>query len=94
MDYHVFLLSRIHERYVQTGDNTESVIYGVRSISGLITGAARIMIAVFSDFAMGKLIMFQQMGFGLAVTLDGTIVHSVLVPASMKLLSTRNWWFP
>ena len=66
----------------------------MRSISGLITGAALIMIAVFSDFAMGKLIMFQQMGFGLAVALDGTIVRSVLVPASMKLLWTRNWWLP
>ncbi len=76
MDYHVFLLSRIRERYVQTGDNTESVIYGVRSISGLITGAALIMIAVFSDFAMGKLIMFPQMSFGLAVVLGGTIVRS------------------
>ena len=96
MDYHIFLLSRIRERFSQTGDNTESVAYGVRSTGGLITGAALIMIAVFSGFAMGKLVMFQQMGFGLAVAvaLDATIVRSVLVPASMKLLGTRNWWLP
>ena len=54
------------------------------------------MIAVFAGFAMGQLVMFQQMGFGLAVAifLDATIVRSVLVPASMKLLGTRNWWLP
>ena len=96
MDYHVFLLSRIRERYGQTGDNAESVAYGLRSTGGLITGAALIMIAVFGGFAMGKLVMFQQMGFGLAVAilLDATLVRSVLVPASMKLLGTRNWWLP
>ena len=96
MDYHVFLLSRIRERFGQTGNNDESVAYGLRSTGGLITGAALIMIAVFSGFAMGNLVMFQQMGFGLAVAvaLDATLVRSVLVPASMKLLGTRNWWLP
>ncbi len=96
MDYHVFMLSRIRERYAQTQDNTESVAYGLRSTGGLITGAALIMIAVFGGFAMGQLVMFQQMGFGLAVAvfLDATIVRSVLVPASMKLLGDRNWWLP
>ena len=96
MDYHVILISRIRERFDQTGDNTESVAYGLRSTGGLITGAALIMIAVFSGFAMGKLVMFQQMGFGLAVAvfLDATIVRSVLVPASMKLLGNANWWLP
>ena len=96
MDYHVFLLSRIRERYEQTHDNTESVAYGLRSTGGLITGAALIMIAVFGGFAMGQLVMFQQMGFGLAVAvfLDATVVRSVLVPASMRLLGDWNWYLP
>jgi RND superfamily putative drug exporter len=68
----------------------------VSSTARLITGAALIIIAVFWGFAMGDLIMFQQMGFGVAVALliDATIVRSVLVPASMKLLGERNWYLP
>ena len=82
MDYQVFLLSRIRERYQQTGDSDEAVAYGVGSTARLITGAALIIIAVFWGFAMGDLIMFQQMGFGVAVALliDATIVRAVLVP--------------
>ena len=96
MDYHVFLLSRIRERYDQTGDNAEAVAYGLRSTAGLITGAALIMVAVFGAFASGKTIINQQMGFGLAVAvfLDATLVRSVLVPASMELLGSRNWYLP
>jgi putative drug exporter of the RND superfamily len=96
MDYHVFLLSRIRERFGLTGDNGESVAYGVGSTARLITGAALIMVAVFTGFAIGDLVMFQQMGFGLAVALilDATIVRSVLVPASMQLLGSRNWYLP
>jgi RND superfamily putative drug exporter len=96
MDYHVFLLSRIRERFDQTGDNRESVAFGVRRTGGIITGAALIMVAVFGGFAAGDLVMFQQLGFGLAVAvfLDATIVRSVLVPAAMRLLGTANWWFP
>ena len=96
MDYHVFLLSRIRERYDQTGDNTESVAFGVRSTGRLITGAALIMVAVFWGFAAGDLVGLQQMGFGLgiAVLLDATIVRIVLVPASMKLLGKWNWFLP
>jgi len=96
MDYHVFLLSRIRERFNQTGDNTESVAYGVRSTAGIITGAALIMAAVFMGIALGDLVMFQQMGFGLAVAvlLDATIVRSVLVPAAMQLLGKANWYLP
>ena len=96
MDYHVFLLSRIRERYDVTRDNAGSVAYGVRSTASMITGAALIMVAVFSGFAMGELVMFQQMGFGLAVAviLDATIIRSVLVPASMKLLGDWNWYLP
>jgi putative drug exporter of the RND superfamily len=96
MDYHVFLPSRIRERFDQTGDNTESVAYGLRTTGALITGAAAIMVAVFAGFAAGPLVGLQQMGFGLAVAvaLDATIVRTVLVPASMKLLGNRNWYLP
>ena len=96
MDYHVFLLSRIREHFDQTGDNTESVAYGLRTTAGIITGAALIMVAVFAGFASGRMVAFQQMGFGLAaaVLIDATIVRSVLVPASMKLLGRRNWYLP
>jgi RND superfamily putative drug exporter len=96
MDYHVFLLSRIRERYDETHSNRESVAFGIRSTAGMITGAAAIMVAVFSGFALGELVMFQQMGFGLAVAvfLDATIIRVVLVPASMALLGDANWYLP
>ena len=96
MDYHVFLLSRIKEHFDHTHNNAESVAYGLRTTGGLITGAALIMVAVFAGFAAGDLVSLQQMGFGLgvAVLFDATIVRSVLVPASMKLLGDRNWYFP
>ncbi len=96
MDYHVFLLSRIRERFNYTHDNRESVAFGLRSTAGLITGAALIMASVFMGIALGELVMFQQMGFGLAVAvmLDATIVRSVLVPAAMELLGERNWYLP
>ncbi|MFB3093382.1 MAG: MMPL family transporter, partial [Dehalococcoidia bacterium] len=94
MDYHVFLLSRIRERFVETGDNAEAVAFGLRSTGPLITGAALIMVAVFGGFAMGDLVGMQQFGFGLAVAivLDATIVRSILVPASMTLLGEWNWY--
>jgi uncharacterized membrane protein YdfJ with MMPL/SSD domain len=96
MDYHVFLLSRIRERYVRTRDNEDAVAHGVASTARLITGAALIIIAVFSGFARGDLIMFQQMGFGVAVSLliDATLIRTVLLPASMKLLGNANWYLP
>ena len=96
MDYHVFLLSRIKEHYDETGDNKASVAFGLRSTAGIITGAALIMVGVFGGFAIGDLVMFQQMGFGLAtaVIIDATLVRSVLVPASMVLLGDKNWYFP
>jgi RND superfamily putative drug exporter len=96
MDYHVFLLSRIRERFDKTGDNAASVAFGVRTTAGIITGAAAIMVVVFSAFAMGDLVPLQQLGFGLAVAviLDATIIRSVLVPASMHLLGDLNWYLP
>jgi len=96
MDYHVFLLTRIRERYDKTGDNQESVAYGLRTTGAIITGAALIMVAVFGGFAAGDLIPLQQMGFGLAVAvfLDATVVRSILVPAAMRLLGSINWYLP
>ncbi len=96
MDYQVFLLSRIRERYEQTRDNAASVMFGVGSTARIITGAALIMAAVFGGFATGQLVMFQELGFGLAVAVlvDATIVRSALVPATMRLLGDRNWFLP
>jgi RND superfamily putative drug exporter len=96
MDYHVFLLSRIREEFNQTGDNRAAVAHGITSTAGIITGAALIMVAVFSGFALGDLVPFQQLGFGMGVALllDATIVRSVLVPAGMRLLGARNWYLP
>jgi RND superfamily putative drug exporter len=96
MDYHVFLLSRIRERYVNSRDNDVAVAHGIGSTARLITGAALIIIAVFAGFAVGDLVAFQQMGFGVAVSLllDATIIRSVLLPSAMKLLGERNWYLP
>ena len=96
MDYHVFLLSRIRERYDQTGNNAEAVAYGLRSTATIITGAVLIMVAVFGGFASGDTIINQQVGFGLAVAvlLDATLIRTVLVPASMEVLGKRNWYLP
>jgi putative drug exporter of the RND superfamily len=96
MDYQVFLLSRIRERHIQTGDTTSAVTFGVGSTARIITGAALIIVAVFAGFARGDLIMFQQMGFGVAVALliDATIIRSVLLPSVMKLLGEWNWYLP
>ena len=96
MDYHVFLLSRIKEFYVKTNDNTLSVSYGLSSTATIITGAGLIMVAVFGGFALGEMLMMQQIGFGLlvAIFLDSTIIRIILVPASMKLLGDYNWYMP
>ncbi len=95
MDYQVFLLlSRIQERYNQTKNNSESVMHGATTTASLITGAAVIMVAVFSGFAAGRMVPLQQFGFGLAVAVlvDATIVRTVLVPSTMQLPGDRNWY--
>jgi len=96
MDYQVFLLSRIRERYTQTRDTTDAITFGITSTARIITGAALIIVAVFAGFAAGDLVMFQQMGFGIAIALliDATLVRSVLVPAAMQLLGDWNWYLP
>ena len=96
MDYHVFLLSRIQEHYDRTDKSKEAVAVGLKATSRIITGAALIMVVVFSTFAAGNLVMLQQVGFGLAVAvlLDATLIRSILVPASMALLGKISWYLP
>jgi RND superfamily putative drug exporter len=96
MDYQVFLLSRIRERYDERRDTTDAITFGVGSTARIITGAALIIVAVFAGFARGDLVMFQQMGFGVAVALliDATVIRSVLLPSVMKLLGEWNWYLP
>jgi len=96
MDYQVFLLSRIHERWSATGDTAGAIVHGVASTARLITGAAAIIIVVFSGFATGQLVAFQEMGFGIAVALalDATLVRLLLIPAAMRVLGERNWYLP
>ena len=96
MDYQVFLTSRIREQYEATGDTRLAISRGISTSARLITGAALIMVAVFAGFASGQLVMFQQMGFGVAVAIliDATLVRTVLVPAAMTLLGKWNWYLP
>jgi len=96
MDYHVFLLSRVVERFGITGDTKDAIAYGLSRTGSLITGAALIMVAVFSGFALGDLAEFNQMGLGLAIAviLDATVVRSLLVPSVMGLLGNANWYLP
>ena len=96
MDYEVFLLSRVREEYLVSGNNAEAVADGVATTARVITTAALIMIAVFSSFVLADLRVFKLMGLGLAtaVFIDASIVRMVLVPATMELLGDANWWIP
>ncbi len=96
MDYQVFLLSRIKERYDQVGDVRTAVSAGVASTARIITGAALIIVVVFIGFARGQLVQFQQMGFGVAVALllDATLIRSVVLPSLMSLLDRAAWYLP
>ena len=96
MDYQVFLMSRIKERYDVSGSTREAVTWGVSSTARIITGAALIIVAVFAGFASGELVQFQQMGFGVAIALllDATVIRSVVLPATLGLLDSRTWYLP
>jgi putative drug exporter of the RND superfamily len=96
IDYEVFLLSRIRERYDLTGDNALSVAYGLARSARLIFAAAAIMVCVFGAFALLADREMQMLGLGLAtaIAVDATLVRLVLVPATMELLGDRNWWLP
>ena len=96
MDYEVFLLSRIREEYVRTGDSHASVVRGLSSTARVITSAALIMISIFLAFVTSSDVMVKMFGVGLAtaVFLDATLVRMVLVPSTMSLLGRANWWLP
>ena len=97
MDYEIFLLSRIREEYVKTGDNALAVANGLATTARVITAAAAIMITVFLSFVFGfdeRAIKLFGMGLAVAIFVDATIVRMVLVPATMELLGDANWWFP
>lgn len=96
MDYEVFLLSRVREHYLITGDNDTSVIHGIASTARVITSAALIMISVFGGFVLATDPVTKMFGLGLAtaILVDATIVRIVLVPATMKLMGDANWWMP
>jgi putative drug exporter of the RND superfamily len=96
MDYEVFLLSRIREEWLRTGDSHTSVVDGLGATARVITSAALIMISVFLGFVVGDDVTIKMFGIGLAtaVLLDATVVRMVLVPATMALLGNANWWLP
>ena len=96
MDYEVFLLSRIREEWLRTGDSHTSVVDGLGATARVITSAALIMISVFLGFVMADDVTIKMFGVGLAtaVLLDATVVRMVLVPATMALLGNANWWLP
>ena len=96
MDYEVFLLSRIKEVHDETGDNDLAVAVGLQRSGRIITSAACLIVIVFAGFAAGEVLAIKQLGVGLAIAvlIDATIVRTLLVPATMKLLGERNWWAP
>jgi RND superfamily putative drug exporter len=96
MDYEVFLVSRIHEEWVRTQDNTEAVNRGLAATGRVITAAAAIMICVFASFALGGGVTIKLFGIGFAATvfIDAFIIRTVLVPAFMQLMGRANWWLP
>jgi RND superfamily putative drug exporter len=96
MDYEVFLLSRVREEWLRTGDARGSVVSGLAATGRLISAAAAIMVAVFLGFAAEGDLVLKLMGVGLAaaILVDATVVRMVLVPASLVLLGRWNWWLP
>jgi putative drug exporter of the RND superfamily len=96
MDYEVFLLSRIKEVHDHTGDNDLAVAVGLQRSGRIITSAAALIVVVFAGFATGEVLAVKQLGVGLAIAVivDATLVRTLLVPATMKLLGERNWWAP
>ena len=96
MDYEVFLLSRVREDWLRTGDARGSVVRGLSSTGRVISSAAAIMVAVFLGFATEVDVVVKMLGVGMAaaILLDATVIRMVLVPATMSLLGERNWWVP
>ncbi len=96
MDYHVFIVSRIRERFHRGATMDEAISDGIKSTAGVVTSAALVMVCVFAVFATLSMLFFKQFGVGLAaaILIDATIVRGVLLPATMKLLGERNWYLP
>ena len=97
MDYEIFLLSRIREEYLRTGNNATAVANGLANTARVITAAAAIMVALFLSFVFGfeeRAIKLFGMGLAVAIFVDATLVRMVLVPATMELLGDANWWLP
>ena len=96
MDYEVFLLSRVREEYLRTGDNATAVADGLAATAKVITAAALIMTSVFGAFILDDQIFLKIIGIGMAaaVVIDATIIRLILVPATMELLGDKNWWMP
>jgi RND superfamily putative drug exporter len=96
IDYEVFLLARMREGYLRSGDTEEAIEYGLRRTAGVVTGAALIMTGVFVAFALSPITSMRELGLGLtvAVLLDATVVRLVLLPAAMRLVGERIWWMP
>ena len=96
MDYEVFLLSRIRERYVATGDNTAAIAGGLQRTGGVITSAALLLVIVIGMFSLSSITFIKLLGVGMivALVLDATLVRVLLVPATMRLLGDVNWWAP
>jgi RND superfamily putative drug exporter len=97
MDYEIFLLSRIREEYLRTGDNASAVANGLANTARVITAAAAIMVTLFLSFVFAfeeRAIKLFGMGLAVAIFVDATIVRMVLVPATMELLGDANWWLP
>ena len=96
MDYEVFLLSRMKEVWDRTGDNTEAVARGLERSGRIVTSAALIVVVVALSFAVADIVLIKALGIGMAIAiaLDATVVRALLVPATMRLLGTWNWWMP
>jgi RND superfamily putative drug exporter len=96
MDYEVFLLSRIRERYDVTGDNTSAIADGLQRTGGVITSAALLLIIVVAAFSASGIVFIKLLGVGMVIALlvDATVVRVLLVPATMRLLGRANWWAP
>ena len=96
MDYHVFIISRIREKFDGGASMDDAVADGIKSTAGVVTSAALVMVSVFAIFGTLSMLFFKQFGIGLAtaILLDATIVRAVLLPATMKLLGEWNWYLP
>jgi uncharacterized membrane protein YdfJ with MMPL/SSD domain len=96
MDYEVFLMSRIREQYDLTGDNTSAVATGLQRTGGIITSAALLLLVVVGAFSLSGVVLIKMVGIAMliAIVVDATIVRTVLVPATMRLLGRANWWAP